>query len=301
MRNKQKIINLYNDSSVQSIKHVISIGSEEDLNQFWHYFYSEVVNDYKLLYSFISLMYAFTSKLFEANKNLFFELIIEQNEDCFYFTLWNADISKAMTLFLDQRNKECEYKIDKKRITVKILKELLLVHNETYDDQQKHRRKQLVTALTDDKPIVKLPYDFLEEEDRQEILKSCDDMSDIMYRAKNIGLKSDVTIRLRSCLSMFSLSLLPYSQVTQVSNIITEFSVLLNNHQVVFEQMSSSEVEMIEGFISNIERWTETLFVIGGADLHFMDSSLKADLGMIKMLIEPQEEKEFELDDIFNF
>lgn len=74
MRRKQKIINLYQDNTVRNIKYVISIGSEEDLNQFWFYFESEVKNDYALLYSFISLMYSFMAKLFEEDEKLFLNL-----------------------------------------------------------------------------------------------------------------------------------------------------------------------------------------------------------------------------------
>lgn len=301
MRTEQKIINVYQDSSIQNIKHVISIGDEEDLNQFWHYFHSEIVNDYKLLYSFISLMYTFSFRQFESNKGVFFELIIEQNEEYFYFTLWSADISKALKLFLDQRSSGFEYKVDKKRISVKIVKELLSLDNEIYDDRQEHRRRQLLVALNEDKPAVQVPYDFLEEEDREEVLKICDDMSDIIYRVKKSGFHRDSFIRLRSSLSMFSLSLLPYAQLCKVSSIITEFSILMNNHEESFQKMSYSEISLIEGFINNIERWTQILFVVGGADLHFMDNSLKADLEMIKMLVEPTEEKAFEVDEVFGF
>ena len=105
MRQKQKVINLYQDSSIYSIKYVISIGNEEDLNQFWHYFHSEVSKDYKLLYRFISLMYAFTESLFKVHKNLFFELIIEQNEGVFYFTLWNKIASQDLDELLQKHDR----------------------------------------------------------------------------------------------------------------------------------------------------------------------------------------------------
>lgn len=177
MRQSQKIINLYKDRSIRSIKHVISIGDEEDLNQFWHYFHSEVTNDYRLLYHFISLM----------------------------------------------------------------------------------------------------------------------------YREKKVGFDHDVLIRLRSCLSMFSVSLMNYQQVAHISNLSVEFSVLLNTHQHRFKEMLPEEFALIEGFIHNIDRWANTLFIAGGADLHFMDNSLKADLDMTKMLIEPQEFSEMSIDDIFDF
>lgn len=302
MRKKQKIINLYQDESVGSIKHVISIGNEEDLNQFWHYFHSEVINDYRLLYHFIGLMYAFTSKLFEKEKDLFFDLIIEQNDELFYFTIWNADVSNALNELLQEGERECEYKIDKKRITIRLSKEVLLKQDESYGEEQKGRRIGLMQSLKQEKAEPYMPYTFLEKGDKEDILNICEDMSDMMYRAKKVGFQDDVFIRLRSCLTMFSLTLISYPQISHISNVLTEFSVLMNKYQSNFKEMSLEEVALAEGFVHNINFWANTLFVLGGADLHFMNNSLNADLQMIRMLIEPESmEAEGSLDDIFDF
>lgn len=302
MRKKQKIINLYQDSSIHSIKHVISIGNEEDLNQFWHYFDQEIKNDYRLLYSFIGLMYAFLSRLFEEDKELFFELIIEQNDDVFYFTVWNAAVSAAWMRLLEKSQNDFKYKTDKKRVTVKLLKEMLIRHDEVYEDEKKNARENLITSLTVDVPVLQTPYGFLQTEDREELLKICDDMSDLMYQSKKVGFHHDVFIRLRSYLSIVSLTMSPYPQVSSIAHLTTEFSVFMNSYQDAFKAMHFDEMTLVEGFVNNIDRWANTLFVSGGADLHFMDSSLKADLEVIKMLVAPQKiTEEDALDDIFDF
>jgi len=301
MRKKQKIINLYNDNSIRSIKHVISIGNEEDLNQFWHYFHSEVSNDYKLLYRFISIMYAFTENLFAVHKNLFFELIIEQNEEMFYFTLWNEIVSEHLQELLAEQEDRFEYLIDEKRICIKLAKETLVEENVIYTDKQKNRRSQIIASLTQGFCALPVTHEFLEEEDKSEILRLCEDMSDIIYRAKKVGFQDDVVVHLRSCLTILSLSLMSYPQFSYISNLIVEFSVFMNDHKAGFKGMSPEEFSLVEGFIYNIDRWADTLFVSGGADLHFMDNSLKADLDMIKMLIHPQELVETSMDDIFDF
>jgi len=301
MRRSQKIINLYKDHEIRSIKHVISIGSEEDLNQFWHYFHSEVKNDYKLLYRFISIMYAFTENLFSIHKDLFFELIIEENEEVFYFTVWNDMVSQHLQELLDEQDNKFKYRVDKKRISIVLEKETLVEQNIIYKDKQRSRRKQLIASLQEELPLVRPAYDFLQEDDKEEVLRLCDDMSDIMYRAKNIGFQNEVLIHLRSCLSVLSLSLMSYPQFAYISNLMVEFSVLMNENKEKFKALSSEEFSLVEGFVYNLDRWAETLFVTGGADLHFMDKSLKADLDMIKMLIEPQELAETSTDDIFNF
>ncbi len=301
MRKKQKIINLYRDRSIHSIKHVISIGNEEDLNQFWHYFDQEVKNDYTLLYNFIGLMYAFISRLFEENEELFFELIIEQNDDHFYFTVWNTTVCTAWTRLLSEAKNDFEYKSDKKRVTVKLVKDVLLRHDEVREGEKNSARSNLITSLSREVSEPQPPYGFLQTEDREELLKICDDMSDLMYQSKKVGFHHDVFIRLRSYLSVFSLTMMPYPQVSSISHLTTEFSVLMNSYQNAFKTMQFDQMALVEGFVNNIDRWANTLFVSGGADLHFMDNSLQADLDMIKMLVEPKEFDETSTDDIFDF
>lgn len=95
---------------------------------------------------------------------------------------------------------------------------------------------------------------------------------------------------------------MPYPQISEVVSLITEFSVLMNTYQEAFSQMSLEAVSLVEGFINNIDRWANILFVTGGADLHFMDNSLKADLAMIRMQVEPQSSNvQTDLDGIFDF
>lgn len=302
MRTKQKIINLYQDSSVHSIKHVISMGSEEDLNQLWHYFDQEVKNEYRLLYSFIGLMYAFVSRLFEENEELFFELIIEQNDNFFYVTVWNTTVCTAWTRLLQEGKNDLEYKSDKKRVTVKLVKEVLMRHDEVRQDEKNNARANLITSLSRKLPEPQSPYGFLQTEDRDDLLKICDDMSDLMYQSKKTGFNQDAFIRLRSYLSVFSLTMMPYPQVSAVCSLTTEFSVFMNSYQASFKTMQSDLMALVEGLVNNIDRWANTLFVSGGADLHFMDNSLKADLAMIKMLVEPKSiVQEAVLDDIFDF
>ncbi len=302
MRKNQKIINLYEDRSIRSIKHVVSIGSEEDLNQFWHYFDAEENSEHKLLYRFIGLLYAFVARLFEEDKELFFEIIIEQNDACFYFTIWNVNVSNALKKLLKKQKKDFAFKSNKKRITIKLIKEVLIRHNEICRDEQEIRRQKLISSVTQQSPVLVLPYTFMHKDDRDEVLKICDDMADLMYRCKKVGFQKDVFIRLRSCLSMFCLNTMPYPQISGVVNLITEFSVLMNTSQEAFIQMSLEEVSLVEGFVNNVDRWANILFVTGGADLYFMDNSLKADLSMIRMQIEPQQlDEEANLDDIFDF
>ena len=110
-------------------------------------------------------MYTFTENLFEVHKDLFFELIIEQNEEVFYCTVWNSIVSKCFETRLNEHENEFDYLIDSKRICIRLAKERLIEQDEIYDDKQKNRRKQLIASVHEEKDALQPAYDFLHEND----------------------------------------------------------------------------------------------------------------------------------------
>jgi hypothetical protein len=81
-----------------------------------------------------------------------------------------------------------------------------------------------------------------------------------------------------------------------------EFSIMINQHKETFSLFNTEQIELIEGFTHNFERWLHIVFIEGGADLHFMDRSLRADMEMIRLMITPPlEVSQEELDSIFDF
>lgn len=83
-----------------------------------------------------------------------------------------------------------------------------------------------------------------------------------------------------------------------MSTIITDFSNLLNLHRNEFVGLDKNQLDLVCGFINNINRWLENLFIVGGADLYFMDNSMQADLDTISYMISPS--KGFDTDDLDN-
>jgi hypothetical protein len=286
MRIKRKLVNLYNDATIYSIKRVISIASEEDLNQFWDYLQNSSNATYELTLPFITDFYNFTLSYLYTTEYQFFEIILEESDKNLYFTLWNEKIA---LMFKKHINKSpFEYLHNSTRITIKLNKLKL---------QKKKQKKKLVII-----PTRLEPYTFLEAEDLDELLKLTDDMQEIIFNAKRDGLLEEYFISLRSIFSMFCLTLRYYKEIRLIANTITEFSNLINVNKEKFIELTSDELDLVTGFINNIDNWVQTLFVKGGAELHFMDNSLQADYEMISQIITPQEEENLvDLDGIFDF
>lgn len=315
MRNKQKLINLYQDRSIGSVKIVFSIANEEDLNQCWDYFETHLKNDNSTLQTLLTILFNVTDKLLQKEKSTFFEVILEQTRDYYYFTIWNEVVSQHFVKIIKSLQ-DINFKNDAARITIKIDKiieaascPLSYVEEELQKIEKKESKKKTEKKKVEKTPVKVSkspelfipPYAFLNSEDLEELLELCDDMVDVVSEAEG-NLTDDSYLRLRTLFSSFSLTIGYYEDLYEVSDIMKELSVLVSASHERFVAMNSDEIALVDGFVNNLDRWAHTVFVKGGADIHFMDDSLKADLQTIKMLVEPEDESsEEDLDDIFDF
>lgn len=304
MRKQQKIINLFNDVHISSIKQVFSIANEDDLDQCWSYFNQNETYTNSDIEKFITVFYEYSNQQIIQFPETFFELILENAEDYYYFTIWNPAVAESFARFIDKQ--PCNYMSDDKKITIKLKRSKVKPKIvQTAAEDQKNQR--LIAAINSkENATANIPaYTFILNDDLQELLTLCDDMQDLILSAQRHGFVDDLFIRFRSCFSLFALELRHYNELASVADTITNFSALINTHQDNFSSMSRDEILLIEGFINNITTWINTLFIKGGAELTFMDSSLQADYETISMLFAPQSDEcsieEENLDDIFDF
>jgi len=297
MRTQQKVINLYNDSKISSIKLVFSVSCEDDLNQCWDYFGDTFTKDINYdVQGFITILYSVGLELFEKEHRTFFEVILEQNDEYYYFTIWNKYVAKHFAKLLEAKAL-CDFKMDVNKISIKIAKtkpEDRVIQDEIVEEVKE------IKSINEKVSIE--PYTFLSHEDLEEILETSDDMIDVVIDTDSEGLNKDAYIRLRSLFSTFSLVMSYYDELVEISSIFKEFNGLISGYEAEFLALNKLELATVEGFVNNIDRWCRIVFVDGGADLHFMDDSFRADVETIKMLILPQEvSDEEDLDDIFDF
>lgn len=287
MRKKRKIINLYDDDSVDSIKCVISISSEEDLNRFWDYLQNSGKCSYKKMSHFITDFYNFALSYIHTKESKFFEIILEESDKKLYFTLWNRKIVLLFQKHIEK--KSFKYIAKQSRITIEFDKK---------KDITKASKKQKNTL--NQTPLE--PYTFLEAHDLEELLHLSENLQDIAFYIEKHTLVKEYFISLRSILSIFALTLRHYKEISSIANTITDLSNLINTNQEKFINLNSDETNLIIGYINNLDLWVQTLFVKGGAKLHFMDNSLRADYIMISQIINPiKDANVMNFDDIFNF
>ena len=285
MRKKRKIVNLYEDTNTINIKHVISIASEEDLDHFWNYMDTCSFSNNKLMNTLITHFYNFTLSHLLKEETTFFEIILEDSEEYIYFTLWNKKVSALFKQYIELSS--VAYKHNNIKLSIRL-------------DKLKLKEEIKVPLV---KKVFIPAYTFVNVDDLEELLRFSEDMNELMIHSKKIGLQEDLFISLRSILSMFCLTLRYYQEISKVADVITKFSNLINTNKDTFTQFDNDEISLVEGFLSNIDKWLHTLFITGGAELHFMDNSLEADFKMIEQIINPLliTEIDSDLDDIFDF
>lgn len=301
MRKQQKVINLFGDRFIHSIKQVVSIGDEEDLNQLWEHIMNVHSSDACETYAFFVGLYELSAQFLTMNPNGFFEIIIEQSDDNYYFTVWNKDFIHFARKHWKKRR--LDYRFKNKRITIRLSK-ALLEDKKTEKLVKDNSRIEHLLATVQHNETIKIipPYSFMDREDVIELNDTAKDMIEYLYMAQEIGFTAESLIKIRIYFSRISVILNRYEEIEQVAIIMTEFSMMINQCKEAFSQLDTNQIQLIEGFAGNFERWLKILFLEGGAELNFMNRSLRADMEMIRLMIEPPVEvTEEELDAIFDF
>ena len=301
MRTQKNIINLYKDKNIFNVKQVVSIANEDDLNLFWHFVINSENSAHNLIHTFLTQFYNFVLLYLHKEDAQFFEIILEENDKYFYFTLWNKKTALLFKEYIEKTSLNFLY--DDTKLSLRLNKVKFQKNIEKLNEKHQKNTQNIVKSIVENQPIKKRnPYNFIDDEDLQELLKLNDDMQELIFYVKKNALAEDIFISLRSSISLFCLTLRYYERISTISTTITEFSNLLNLHKEKFLALNKDELSLVCGFVNNIDTWLQNLFVQGGAQLYFMDNSMKADLQTIITMIEPQScIDENNLEAIFDF
>jgi len=301
MRKEQKVVHLFDDGPIYAIKEVVSVQDEEDLAQFWEYIL-KTQSSQSTLYTFFASLYELCVQFLDSSETKFFEIIVEQSDEAYYFTVWSKEFVKFSEPEIIKRH--ILFTSNSKRLSMKILKSLLeekKIEQSVYEE--KRVGKLISTAAEGTSKISPQVHRLLSQDDLDELMNLSDDMNEHIFQLRNSGVALETLIRLRSTLSMISIVMNHYEEIQTVAVIMTEFSVMLSQYKEEILDLAGDQISLLEGFAHNFERWLKVLFVYGGAELNFMDRSLRADIELIRQMIVPSTDdvSDEDLDAIFDF
>lgn len=297
MRKQQKIINLFDDTAISSIKEVISIGNEENLDQLWEHIANRHSHEASTSYPFFISLYELSERFLATFPNWFFEIIVEQSDDFYYFTVWNKEFCQFVGQHWEKRG--IEHLSDGKKITAKLYKPIK--HNPIDNDDL--RINHLLSTITTPQTTQELPpYNFIDSQDLGELQELCEDLNAHLHEVSSSTLANDSFIRMRSYFSLICVILNHYEEVEEMALIMSEFSMMINQNKEYFSDLTPNQLLLVQGFAHNFERWVKTLFIHGGAKIGFMNNSMRADMETIRAITQPcSHSDEEDLDAIFDF
>jgi hypothetical protein len=297
MRKQQKIINLFEDTSIYAIKEVVSISNDEDLNQLWEHITAHHTHENSTSYPFFISLYELSERFLATYPELFFEIIVEQNDEFFYFTVWNREFCQFVGQHWEKRG--IEHVTNGKKITAKLHKPIICEQARNDEIRINH----LLSTLTTPEITQHVPaYTFMDLEDLHELKELSEDLSEHLTQIRYSSLTNDAFIKMRSYFSLISVILNHYEPVAQMALIMSEFSMMINQNKEDFCKLDEEQIGLIEGFAHNFKRWLTVLFIQGGAQIGFMNNSMRADMETIRAITQPYSySSEEDLDAIFDF
>lgn len=292
---KRHAATLFKESDLYALSQVVTIADEEDLNQFWEYLLSSGQIFEHGFYVFLVSLYELSSRFFLQDGRRF-RIIIEQSDRHYHLTLWSAKI--VAFIETEWKRQNIEYRVKRKRMTARFSK-IELVRQE--EEIERKRIESLFESLSS-KTVAVPRYTFIHKDDLNELTALAEDAADYIEQAMTLGLTFEVFIRLRSCFSLISILLNHYREIAEIATLMTEFSMMLNERKEELARLNEDQIALIGGFIHNFQRWLKVLFEEGGAHLHYMDHSMRADIEMIRAVFSPGEEVEdADLNAVFDF
>lgn len=273
-------------------KTIFTIDSQGSLDDFWSYIIFRL-NIEKSAYTYdrfarlYNLLCACDSLL---SNEMSIKISIEESHNKYFISII-SDIDKFIRNFT-QRLKKFNYSYT--------LKDSKLNY---YID-----KRNIQEPVTYKKPenTKKYTYDFMNDDDLDDMLDILEKMDEKNYATIYPDIEIGEINDYRTTFSYYCSHLQYYPQLNTINNIVAELSVILSLYSQECLNVGNDFRFLLKSFLNNLLHWQEKLFIKGSQEIDFMDSSLKADLSQIKVVLQLYDEVDAEsesssLDDIFDF
>ncbi len=276
------------------------ISKEDHLAEFWESILirMNLLKEIEHSQDIVRLIYELGSLYLQASQS--FKIIIEEDEQNYYFTLTHANIipKRLLDRLVEKNFPLVRHILNDNRFSILLPKTTEDTSiQETKEETIKHK---VNTISSLDKKEYKT-YAFL---DTQEI----DEFEDNLYKLHAIitSLEGEETTsahiqNIRTYCDAMKKVLIQASESYIIASAIEEFGATISAYPQEFIQMSQDLQAIALGFIDDLISWKEMIFYEGAPSLDFMNDSILANSKILQDLLNPCNLNEEELDDIFTF
>jgi hypothetical protein len=229
--------------------------------------------------------------ILSEHKTLFFEpnyvqVTLEESSDKHFISI-KTNIKECLKILVSRlRRFNFPYEYDNGLLTYPIDKKTQILRHASQTEEKKYL------------------HDFMENEDAQDMLDILERMHEKNYAKIYPVFEIEELNAYRTTFSYYSSYLKYYTQLTAANNIVAELSVILSLYTKESLSLGNDFRMLLKSFLNNLILWQDKLFVQGNEKIDFMDSSLRADLDQMKVVLnlyDKVDENNSSLDDIFDF
>lgn len=283
------------------------IKSEDGLSEFWEFFLLNVIKKNESLSDVVRTLFSIADA--QVRLSIGSSIYIEESDDHQYFTLTNINKlpSKVIELILKKNRPECEYKVDKSRISFELKKVY------TTDDEETTKEEPLAVVQETDADIASpveftskelVIFDYMEEEDLIDLEEYATKLNSLMLIAGSGDITQEEVIEMYTFLEKISSILSTYSEIFVISNALSALSSDMAQYTDKFIQNAEDLGAMCKAFSNDMSTWIQMSFHTGAPSIDFMNDTIVVNCetigGMLRMDESSGEDVE-DLDDIFDF
>jgi len=305
-KNSSDPINLFTNEIFNRHTNFI-IKSEDGLSEFWEFFLLNVTKKNESLSDVVRTLFSIADA--QVRLSIDSSIYIEESDEHQYFTLTNINKlpSRIIELILKKNRPECEYKVDKSRISFELKKVY------TKEDNETPKEEPLAVVQETDADIASpvefsskelVVFDYIEEEDLMDLEEYATKLNSLMLIAGSGDITQEEVIEMYTFIERISSILSTYSEIFVISNALSTLSSDMAQYTDKFIQNAEDLGAMCKAFSNDMSTWIQMSFHTGAPSIDFMNDTIVVNCetigGMLRMDDSAGEDVE-DLDDIFDF
>ena len=239
-----------------------------------------------------------------------FDIVAETSPDAVYLSIWNKTFLKATLKYFEKfTGKSIEFRHDDEKLSIKASNvrtglpsaPAAVVISPEPAVQPAAPAPTQAPAIVRESAKEKVVYDFMEEEDLEEIRTIIGELqSDLLLFSSSV-LEADDVVSIQAKLANIGKITKLYNETYRIAGALENLSKNMQDHLQSFIDNSQAVAELFIAFGNDLELWADSVFSSGVTDLHFLDDTIVSNTETIIGFAVSGGGGEEDLDDIFDF
>lgn len=277
------------------------IENEEDLSQLWESLMFNVGESVQTNHLSDLIRFIYQMCLSILVKKVQPQIIIEENEHDFFFSILNIKIlgTQKIEQLIKGYFRSASYRIESNILSFKMAKisqdhPFSIQYGEPDDEkvntvvQQQIPVSQPPLYESDTAPLQ--TFGFMEEEDIISLELRFNELANqFMWMGTN-ELDHDDVDQIINAFEKISTILNFYTETQVIGSAIHDLSELIKNDEAVFLEKAPQMTTLCRSFNSDMILWYRTIFFDGAPSVNYMDASILSNIQMIRSFLQPSEE-----------